>query len=109
MCAVHVHSPGCRILYGLLSTVVFFACVQYMFTALRDCVPAIKWSRHQESPAILLKQFEEEVSKMATYMYMYISLNPGENFFFPSLTNWSGNKANMYIHVLSILVIQCTT
>ena len=66
------HVLLCRILYGLLSTVVFFAYVQYMFTALRDCVPAIKWSRHQESPAILLKQFEKEVSKMATYVHVHV-------------------------------------
>ena len=35
---------------------------QYMFTALRDCIPAIKWSRHLESPAVLLDLFDKEVS-----------------------------------------------
>lgn len=32
-----------------------------MFASLRDCVPAIKWSRHLDSPQTLLKSFEEEV------------------------------------------------
>ncbi|CAI8002431.1 WASH complex subunit 4 [Geodia barretti] len=36
--------------------------LHYMFTALRDCVPSIKWSRHQESPAVLLDLFDKEVS-----------------------------------------------
>ena len=32
-----------------------------MFAALRDCVPTMKWSRHLESPQVLLESFEKEV------------------------------------------------
>ena len=42
---------------------VFPVLLQYMFTALRDCVPTIKWSRHQESPVVLLDLFDKEVHK----------------------------------------------
>ena len=44
-----------------------FLHVQYMFIALRDCVPTIKWSRHQESPAVLLEMFDKEVSSKYTH------------------------------------------
>lgn len=34
---------------------------QYMFAALRDCIPTLKWCKHQESPEVLLNMFESEV------------------------------------------------
>jgi len=34
---------------------------QYMFAALRDCVPTLKWCKHQESSEVLLGMFEREV------------------------------------------------
>ena len=34
---------------------------QYMFAALRDCIPTLKWCKHQESPDVLLSMFESEV------------------------------------------------
>ena len=33
-----------------------------MFAALRDCVPTLKWCKHQESPEVLLGMFEREVN-----------------------------------------------
>lgn len=35
--------------------------LQYMFAALRDCVPTLKWCKHQESSEVLLGMFEREV------------------------------------------------
>ena len=32
-----------------------------MFAALRDCIPTLKWCKHQESPEVLLDMFESEV------------------------------------------------
>jgi len=35
--------------------------LHYMFAALRDCVPTLKWCKHQESSEVLLGMFEREV------------------------------------------------
>ena len=32
-----------------------------MFASLRDCVPLIKWCRHQEGPHVLLDMFDKEI------------------------------------------------
>ena len=32
-----------------------------MFASLRDCVPLIKWCRHQESSQVLLTTFDKEI------------------------------------------------
>ena len=34
---------------------------QYMFAAFRDCVPALRWSRHMEDTSPLLHMLESEV------------------------------------------------
>ena len=62
---VRMCTPTCDIaIYRSLTS----SHIQYMFTALRDCVPAIKWSRHLETPAVLLEQFDKEVSHLHTLM-----------------------------------------
>ena len=76
---------------------------QYMFTALRDCVPAIKWSRHHETSAVPLEQFDKQVSftDHTPLMYMYTNLTgAGQTIHVPSLDPLSQSDNRMYVKSL---------
>ena len=47
-----------------------------MFVALRDCVPALKWCRHQDSPDTLLRMFEQEVERSAVASCLPVAVLP---------------------------------
>ena len=40
--------------------------LQYMFSALKDCVPQMHLSRHLESPQSLTEAFDKEIMKNVT-------------------------------------------